>query len=194
MLHCRYTGNVQKVVAHVCRAILDANVENRRILLDSKKPIKSTGDMRPWPTKKPAEWVKKSHINLAVYDSGWELGAGQELERNKHVISWVRNDHIGFGIKYLYNGITHDYWPDFLIRLDNDVTLVLEIKGIDDTQNKEKRRYLEDWIEVVNKDGNYGSWSWDVAFHPSEVRNIIEKHAKTEISAKVFAKVSVYTS
>ena len=180
--------NMQKVVAHVCRAILDANIESRRILLDSKKPIKSTGDMRPWSTKKPAEWVKKSHINLAVYDSGWELGTGQELERNKHVISWVRNDHIGFGIKYLYNGITHDYWPDFLIRLDNDVTLVLEIKGIDDTQNKEKRRYLEDWVDVVNKDGNFGSWSWDVAFHPSEVRNIIERHTNAEITAKVFAK------
>ena len=75
-----------------------------------------------------------------------------------------------------------------MIRLDNDVTLILEIKGIDDTQNKEKRRYLEDWIDVVNKDGNYGSWSWDVAFHPSEVRTIIEKHASVEISAKVFAK------
>lgn len=180
--------NMQKIVAHICRAVIDANVESRKILLDSKKPIKSTGDMRSWSTKKPAEWVKKSHINLAVYDSGWEMNTGQELERNKHVISWVRNDHIGFGIKYLYNGITHDYWPDFLIRLDNDVTLVLEIKGVDDTQNKEKRRYLEEWIDVVNEDGNYGAWSWDVAFHPSEVRNIIEKHAKAEISAKVFAK------
>ena len=180
--------NMQKIVAHICRAIINTNVENRKILLDSKKPIKSTLDMRPWSTKKPAEFVKKSHINLAVYDSGWEISAGQELERNKHVISWVRNDHIGFGIKYLYNGIIHDYWPDFLIRLDNDVTLVLEIKGIDDTQNKEKRRYLEDWVNVVNKDGNYGMWSWDVAFHPSEVRNLIEKHVKTKISTKVFAK------
>ena len=180
--------NMQKVVAHVCRAIIDTNVDSRKILLDSKKPIKSTSDMRPWSTKKPAEWNKKSHINLAVYDSGWEINSGQELERNKHVISWVRNDHIGFGIKYLYNGITHDYWPDFLIRLDNDVTLVLEIKGVDDNQNKEKRRYLEDWIDVVNENGNFGTWSWDVAFHPSEVRNIIEKHATTEISSKVSTK------
>ena len=104
------------------------------------------------------------------------------------MISWVKNEHIGFVVKYLYNGIIHDFWPDFLIRLDNDVTLVLEIKGIDSTQNKEKRRYLEEWIDLVNEDGNYGSWSWDVAFHPSEVRNIIEKHANAKITAKVFAK------
>ena len=28
----------------------------------------------------------------------------------------------------------------------------------------------------------------DVAFHPSEVRNLIEKHANAKISTKVFAK------
>jgi len=144
--------------------------------------------MRPWYTKKPAEYTVKSHISMAVYDSGWEMGAGQELERNKNVMSWVRNDHVGFVIKYLYNGTVRDYWPDFLIRLRNNVTLVLEIKGVDDNQNKEKRRYLEEWVDVVNEDGSYGTWTWDVAFSPSEVRGIISKHAKTEISAREHAR------
>jgi len=180
--------NMQKVVAHVCKAITDLNVESRKIILDSTKPIKTTSDMRSWSTKKPAEFVIKSHINMAVYDKGWEMSTGQELERNKNIISWVKNDHIGFNIKYLYNGILHDYWPDFLIRLKNNVTLVLEIKGIDSNQNKEKRRHLAEWIDVVNEDGNYGTWTWDVAFHPTEVRGIIEKHSKTEISSKDIAK------
>ena len=143
--------------------------------------------MRPWHTKRPAEYATKSHINLAVYHLRWEMGAGQELERNKNVVSWVKNDHIGFGIKYLYNGVIHDYWPDFLIRLKNNVTLVLEIKGIDDNQNKEKRRYLDEWVQVVNEDGNYGTWLWDVAFHPTEVRGIINKHTKTEVSSRDYA-------
>ena len=180
--------NMQKVVSHVCKSITDSNVEKRQIHLNSNKPIKSTSDMRPWNTKKPAEYTTKSHINMAVYDSTWEIGTGQELERNKNVISWVRNDHIGFVIRYLYNGIIHDYYPDFLIRLKNNVTLVLEIKGIDDNQNKEKRRYLEEWIDVVNEDGSYGTWTWDVAFHPSEVRGIIANHGKTEVSARESAK------
>jgi type III restriction enzyme len=180
--------SMQKVVAHVCKAIDSSNIENRRMILDSKKPIKSTGHMRTWSTKKPTELVVKSHINLAVYDSGWEINSGQELERNKHVVSWVRNDHIGFVIKYLYNGILHDYYPDFLIRLDNDVTLVLEVKGVDDNQNKEKRRYLEQWIDVVNEDGNHGTWSWDVIFNPSELRNVIEKHSIQKITTKITAK------
>ena len=180
--------NMQKVVSHVCKSITDSNVEKRYIHLNSIKPIKSTSDMRQWSTKKPTEYTTKSHINLAVYDSKWEMGAGQELDRNKNVISWVRNEHLGFVIKYLYNGSIKDYWPDFLIRLKNNVTLVLEIKGIDDNQNKEKRRYLSEWIDVVNEDGNYGTWVWDVAFHPTKVRGIIEKHAKSEISAAKYAK------
>ena len=67
------------------------------------------------------------------------------------MISWVKNDHIGFGIKYVYNGVIHDYWPDFLIRLKNNVTLVLEIKGIDNEQNKEKRRYLKEMEHRCDK-------------------------------------------
>lgn len=180
--------NMSKVVAHVCKGIRDSSIEKKRIHLNASKPIKSTSDMRPWNTKKPTEYAAKSHINLAVHDSTWEISAGQELERNSNVVSWVKNDHIGFGIKYLYNGIIHDYWPDFLINLKNNVTLILEIKGIDDNQNKKKREYLGEWVDVVNDDGNYGTWVWDVAFNPGEVRGIIARHAKTEISANEHAK------
>jgi len=180
--------NMQKVVSHIYKGITDSSVENKQIHLNPNKPIKSTSDMRPWHTKKPAEYTTKSHINLAVYDSKWEMGAGQELERNKNVVSWARNDHLGFVIKYLYNGVVHDYWPDFLVRLRNNVTLVLEIKGVDDDQNRTKRKYLEEWVEAVNDSGAYGTWTWDVAFHPSEVRGIVGKHAKTEASAREYAK------
>ncbi len=180
--------NMQKVVFHVCQNITDANIESRRIQLNSSRPVKSTANMRLWHTKRPAEYTVKSHINMAVYDSKWEMSTGQELERNESVISWVKNDHIGFVIKYMYNGIIHDYWPDFLIRLANNVTLVLEIKGIDDSQNKAKRKYLKDWVDVVNENGGYGTWTWDVAFHPSEVRGIIDKHNKTRVSAREYAK------
>ena len=183
--------NMQKVVAHVCKAIDSSNIENRRMILDSKKPLKSTGNMRPWSTKRPTGLPAKSHINLAVYDSGWERKHGEELDRNKHVVSWVKNtDQIGFIIKYLYNGIIHNYVPDFLIRLDNDTTFVLEVKGKDDNQNKEKRRYLAQWIDVVNEDGNHGTWSWDVIFSESvsELQSMIKKHVGMTPSTNEFAK------
>ncbi len=180
--------NMQKVVYHVCKSITDSNVEGRRISLNPNKPKKSTSDMRPWYTKRQTVHSIKSHINLAVCDSKWEMSASHELDRNRSVVSWVKNDHIGFVIKYMYNGVIHDYWPDFIIRLVNGVTLVLEIKGVDSSQNKAKRKYLKDWVDAVNEDGGYGTWTWDVAFNPGEVRGIIDKHSKTEVTADERAK------
>ena len=180
--------NMQSVVRFVCNAINEKNIERKYIMLNLQTPIKSTGMMRSWYTKKLAEYAVKNHINLAVYENSWEVHAGNELERNNNVISWVKNDHIGFVIKYSYKGITHDYYPDFLIKLNNSVTLVLEIKGRDDEQNKTKRKYLKEWIDAVNEHGKYGSWAWDVAFHQTEVRAIIEKHVTADTYANINTK------
>ena len=43
----------------------------------------------------------------------------------------------------------HDYLPDFLIRLDNHNTLVLEMNGIEDEQDREKYRALEEWMVII---------------------------------------------
>lgn len=180
--------NLGKVVNHVWSAITHSNIEKRQIRLNSHKQIKSTSDIRAWYTKKETMRPKKSHLTLAPHDSGWELAAMQELDRNKDVESWVKNDHIGFVIRYMYKGILHEYYPDFLIRFQNGVMLVLEVKGKDSDQNREKRRYLAEWVDVVNEDGRYGTWTWDVAFHPSNVHGIVAKHAKTGVSASESAK------
>lgn len=180
--------NMQKIVNHVWDSITTQNTPRRWLSLNSAKPIKSTSHMRMWCTTKPTAYTTKSHIKLAPHDSKWERNSMQEFERNKNVKSWVKNDHIGFVIKYLHNGVVHDYFPDFLIRLSNSVTLVLEIKGVDTEQNRTKRRYLKEWVDAVNDNGNYGTWAWDVAFHPSKVLEIIAKHVKTSVSARERAK------
>lgn len=180
--------NMQKIVKHVCKNINDKSTKNRRIHLNEFRPEKSTSDMRTWHTKKPTEHSSKSHTNLSPYDSNWELAAIQEFERNTNVTSWVKNDHIGFVIKYLYNGIVHDYWPDFLVRLKNNITLVLEIKGKDSEQDKKKRSSLAEWVDAVNDNGNYGTWVGDVAFSTSKVKSIISKYMKDNVSSSGYAK------
>ena len=180
--------NMQKIVKHVFEHITDSSAEKTLIHINNTKPTKSTADMRTWHTKKPTEHNKKSHINLSPYDKSWELAAIQDFERNPDVDSWVKNDHIGFAIKYLYNGIVHDYWPDFLVRLKNGITLVLEIKGVDDNQNRKKRDYLKRWVDAVNGDGRYGAWAWDVAFSPDAARGIISKHMRSTVQSAERAK------
>jgi type III restriction enzyme len=59
---------------------------------------------------------------------------------------------------YLFNGILHEYWPDYLVRLKNGVTLVLEIK-VEDSKIEQNVRALKEWIEAINEDGKFGSWS-----------------------------------
>lgn len=180
--------NMYSVVRHVCDAIKEESVLSKQIFLNPQDPIKSTRMMKMWYTKKHTEYAMKNHINLAVYDNSWETATGNELERNNHVLSWVKNNHIGFVIKYTYKGTIHNYYPDFIIKLKNNVMLVLEIKGQDNEQNKIKRQYLKRWVDAVNEDGNYGTWSSDVAFRQTEVRGIISKHMKINASSKTTAR------
>jgi len=54
------------------------------------------------------------------------------------VSAWVKNDHLGFKVLYVYRGVVRKYRPDFLVRFANGEFLVLEIKG----QNIEQKTGL----------------------------------------------------
>ena len=59
-------------------------------------------------------------------------------------------------------GIDHAYEPDFLVRLSNGVTVVMEIKGFEDDQTKAKHTEANRWVEAVNNWGQLGVWSFYV--------------------------------
>jgi type III restriction enzyme len=54
--------------------------------------------------------------------------------------------------------------------------LILEIKGNETPKDIEKRRALNQWIEVVNALGDYGEWHSDVSYNAADVDGIIEKY------------------
>lgn len=136
-----------------------------------------TGDMRPWYTGRPCEFTQKSHINFSVYDSTWEATEAYELDRAEEVEAWVKNDHLGFEILFIWQGVVKKYRPDFLIRLTNGVTVVLEVKGQDSQENQTKRQFLGDWINAVNEHGGFGVWAADVVFQPKEILGVLRTHA-----------------
>ncbi|MCI2412566.1 MAG: DEAD/DEAH box helicase family protein [Cuniculiplasma sp.] len=168
--------NMNKIVQHLFSAIRAENTEKLVPIFDKEMPIKSTGKMITWYTSKPCELTNKSHISHVVYDSAWEASESYELENNGAILSWVKNDHLGFVISYLYKGVVHSYYPDFLIKLSNGKMLVLEVKGIDDEKNRTKRTALKEWIDAVNSDGRFGPWESDVSFRPSDIKDIIRRH------------------
>ena len=80
-------------------------------------------------------------------------------------------------MSYLYNGIIRRYFPDFLIKLDGEKYLILEVKGQESEQDKIKRRALQDWCKAVNRVKDYGFWSCDVSQSPADIDGIILKYA-----------------
>ena len=52
------------------------NTEALVPIFDTQRSIRSTGDMLPWYTGKACEHTKRSHINMAVFDSRWEAKRG----------------------------------------------------------------------------------------------------------------------
>jgi len=180
--------NMNKIVQHVFNEIKPLNTEKRKLVLNEEKKISSTSDMSPWYTKKKNERTKRSHVSHAVHDSSWEANVTFELDRNDNVVAWVKNDHLPFKIPYIFGGVFRDFYPDYIIRLQNGITLVLEVKGIDSQEQKTKREALDEWIKAVNEDGNFGTWAWDVTFDPTAIKPIIAKHSNLQLEPKLSSK------
>jgi type III restriction enzyme len=167
------TLNMSRVVQHVWEAVRQENTERLTPVFDRDHPIRSTGEMRTWYTGKPCERTRRSHINVCVYESTWEASDAFVLDDSDTVSAWVKNDHLGFEVLYLYRGVVRKYRPDFLVRLEGGDMLVLETKGQDTEQDRVKRRYLDEWTKAVNAHGAFGRWGSAVAHHPGEIRDIL---------------------
>ena len=171
------TLNMARVVQHIGQAIRYENTEELAPVFDPERPIRSTTDMPAWYTAKPCHPAARSHINRCVYDSTWEASEAFELDHSPLIDSWVKNDHLGFEVLYVYRGVVRKYRPDFLIRFMSGKMLVLETKGQVDDQSQAKRRALEEWTQAVNQHGGFGHWSSAVSCDPADVKDILARHS-----------------
>ena len=169
-----------RLVQHIWEAIRFENTDRLVPVFDRDQPVRSTGDMAPWHTGKPWAWTARSHINRCVHDGAWEASEARELDNNPLVAAWVKNDHLGFEVCYVYRGVVGKYRPDFLIRLSTGTMLVLETKGRDSERERTKRRFLDEWVRAVNAHRGFGRWSWDVSTNPGDVKDILVRHARRE--------------
>lgn len=169
--------NIDLVVDHLIRHVNEQNRERLEPVFDQDLPIGSTRQMRTWYTTRHCHPTTRSQISHAVADGTWEQYAVDVLEESPQVRTYAKNDHLGFQVYYLWRGSRRRFLPDYLVRLGNGKTLVLEIKGQDSDQNKAKRAALAEWVAAVNAKGGFGVWCWDVAFQPVEVYDILDRHA-----------------
>lgn len=144
---------------------------------ESARPDGSTADVDFWTTK-PVREVIKSHLNYVVVDSKWETSAAYHLEAHPRVAAFVKNQGLGFSIPYLHAGGGHEYVPDFLVRLNNGVTLVLEAKGGRDEKAEVKEQAAHRWVAAVNADGRYGEWRYLICRDMNAIPSLLDEVAE----------------
>jgi type III restriction enzyme len=170
--------NMNKIVQHLWGFIKLEQTESLVPIFDPNKRVRSTGDMPTWYTSKPCCITKHSHISHCVFDSTWEATESYVLEKNLDVAAWVKNDHLGFEVVYVFDGVVKKYYPDFLVKLSDGKMLVLETKGQKTRQSEEKRKALSEWVTAVNGLSEYGDWCCDTSFNVADVDGIIQKWVK----------------
>ncbi len=120
--------------------------------------------MKPPPTK--------SHLNHVILDglrgNSWEEKLAGYLEEDDRVAAYVKNDHVGFTIPYTHAGRSHDYVPDFLVRLvpepgDVERTLIVEVSGSRKSPGPTAAKAdtaRHQWCAAVNNWGHFGRWGY----------------------------------
>ena len=125
-------------------------------------------------------------MNLVVLDGAkgntWEETMAGLLEEDDRVASFVKNDHLGFEIPYVYGGNSHSYVPDFLARLktnpgDVTRTLIIEVSGGRKQHTSpgptavKAETARNQWCVAVNNDDAFGRWAY------AEISSILDAPA-----------------
>ncbi|MCX7993876.1 MAG: hypothetical protein N2651_09440, partial [Fimbriimonadales bacterium] len=146
-------------------------------LIERFRPVGSTAEVL-FRTVRPCRGTTKSHISHVVLDAPtWESSVAYQLEQIPEVVAYARNDHLDFTIPYEWQGTKREYRPDFLLRWQmpdgSEVKVILEVKGLEDEQDRQKEAAAQRWVRAVNHHGEFGRWAFCVCKQPHRVKGTI---------------------
>ncbi|MGB0218813.1 MAG: DEAD/DEAH box helicase [Sinimarinibacterium flocculans] len=148
--------------------------------LNRYRPIGSTSGVH-FKTVKPVQATAASHLNYVACDTNsWEQAAVFQLEaaaKKGTVICYARNDRLEFNIPYELYGQPHFYEPDFLVRLNSGLTLIVEIKGRSVGDTEAKHQAAQRWVAAVNRWGRLGRWDFLACYDPQKLGQSIHQRA-----------------
>ncbi|QSR87646.1 DEAD/DEAH box helicase family protein [Candidatus Methylacidiphilum infernorum] len=170
----------QQIVERLMEAIepdVEAGEPPLLPVIERFRPIGSTSEVR-FRTVRPTVGTTKSHISHVVLDAPkWEHTVAFQLERMPEVISYARNDHLDFIISYEWQGVRHEYRPDYLIRLrqpgDSELKVILEVKGFETELDRQKEAAARRWVKAVNHHRELGHWAFAVCREPAGLQGIL---------------------
>ena len=154
----------------IMAAITRAQVDRGRLVkaaLDPYNPVGSTRHVN-FTSSKKLRWKTAAHrcpVNWVICDSEWEAQFCRVVEDHPLVLSYVKNQGLGFEVPYRFGSETRTYLPDFIVRVDSGadepLSLVVEIKGYRKEDAKEKKATMDTyWIPGVNNLGRFGRWAF----------------------------------
>ena len=141
-------------------------------------------------TRKPVIGTVLSEVSHVVLDGAghgntWEQILALECERpGSRVAAYVKNDHLGFVVPYVYQGRAHQYVPDFLLRLEqpegDDVvrTLIVEVSGGQKSPGPTHVKAdtaRNSWCAAVNNHGGFGRWGYLEVTSMTDVREVLAR-------------------
>lgn len=192
---------VQRIRAGITAAYLDE--QPVQAIIDPYQPVHRTATIS-FRTTRDTLWTthpQKSHINAVVCDSQWEAEFCRAVESHPRVVSYVKNQGLGFEVPYQSGGEFRRYRPDFIVLLNLSdpeaegepelLHLIAEVKGYRGEHEKDKQNTLRDyWVPGVNYLKSYGRWAFAEFSQPfgmdtelaalvdDEVESVIEKITK----------------
>ena len=173
--------SIDLIVEHLLRYVVEKNEESLELIYDEESPIGSTANMRTWYTTKPCQPTTISQISSVVVDAGWEAHVANVIESpvmKGHIDAYAKNDHLGFFVYYMWNGSKRKYIPDYLIKLANSKTLLLEVKGQVTEQEEAKWSATRKLIAAMNSKKSFGQWEFEVLTDMAQTQDVLLRHAK----------------
>lgn len=165
------------------QAIVTDNLESQKDkrVLPILAPYDTLGSTRyvDYLTTKEVRETVKSHINYVVADTEeWEQGVAKKLEQMPEVLSYVKNQNLGFTIPYEHQGAAHHYTPDFIAVLQmqdgKKLNLLIEVTGRKDDKKATKIKTARElWVPSVNNNGKFGVWAIIEIQDIHETQNLI---------------------
>ena len=159
--------------------------EGEKTLKPVLKPYDTVGSTRyvDFDTTRPVYPTDpaKCHVSHVVADTkDWEQKVAASLEEMDEVVSYVKNQNLGFEIPYTHKGQEHNYVPDYLVRIDDGngkdapLNLILEVTGEMKPEKAAKVSTAKTlWVAAINNHGGYGRWAFIEITDPWNAKNII---------------------
>lgn len=175
--YAEFEASAAEAIYTAVASVSGARRERMRVILQRFDPIGHTGDLS-FVTHKPAITTTLSEVSHVVLDgpggNTWEERIADLVEDGwlPEVAAFVKNDHLGFTIPYVFKGRTHSYVPDFLLRLkrqhdeDVDRTLIVEVSGGRKSAHSpgsvatKAETARNSWCAGVNNHGGFGRWGY----------------------------------